>query len=78
VFLAGALGVEALSGMFAELQGRDNLGYGLITSVEETLEMIGVVMVLRGLLEHIRDHVGTVTIGQGAPAQVPCRYVSAA
>lgn len=66
VFVAGALGVEAVSGMYAEMHGRDNLSYGLITSVEETLEMLGIVIVPRALLEHIRDHVGPVTLWQSA------------
>lgn len=63
VFVGGALGVEALSGLYAEAHGRDNLGYGLITTVEEGLEMIGVLIVLRGLLAHLRDHVGEIAIG---------------
>ncbi len=66
VFLVGALGIEALSGMFAEQYGRDNFGYGLITTLEESLEMFGVVIAIRGLMEHIRDHVGAVTLGGAA------------
>lgn len=66
VFLAGALGMEALSGMFAEQYGRDNFGYGVITTLEESLEMVGVVLALRALMEHLRDHVGAVTFGGGA------------
>ena len=62
VFLTGALGVEALGGMYAEQDGRQNLGYGLITTVEETCEMLGVAIVIGGLLTHLRDHVGTVRL----------------
>lgn len=54
--------------MFAEANGRDNLRYGVITTIEETLEMVGVVFVLRGLLEHLRDHIGPVTLGARADA----------
>jgi hypothetical protein len=66
VFLSGALGVEALGGMFAEINGRNNLAYGLITTVEETCEMAGVALFIVALLEHLRDHAGVISIGPGS------------
>jgi hypothetical protein len=43
VFLTGALG-----GMYAETHGRRNLAYGGITTIEETLEMLGVAIAAFG------------------------------
>ena len=62
IFVAGALGVEALGGRYAELHGRANFGYGAIATLEETLEMIGVLIAVRALLEYIRDHIGSVRL----------------
>lgn len=64
VFLSGALGVEAVGGMYAELHDRASMGYAVLTTVEETLEMLGVVIAARALMEFIRDHVGLVRIGR--------------
>lgn len=62
VFLSGALGVEALGGMYAEVHDRRTLLYGVITSAEETLEMLGIAVAMRALLEYLRDYVGTVRV----------------
>jgi hypothetical protein len=66
VFLTGALGFEALGGMYAETHGRRNLGYGGLTTVEETLEMLGIALAAFGLVEYLRDHVGRVRLSIGA------------
>jgi hypothetical protein len=50
--------------MFAELYGRANFGYALLTTVEETLEMTGAVLAARALMMHIRDHVGPIRVGR--------------
>lgn len=62
VYVAGALGVEALGGMYAETHGQRNLVYGLITTVEETLEMAGMSIAAFALLEYLRDHIGRIRI----------------
>jgi hypothetical protein len=36
--------------------------YGAITTIEETLEMVGMLVAIRGLLEYSHDHVGRVSI----------------
>lgn len=53
-FLAGAIGVEMLSGMQADAYGEENLGYALIITIEELLEMGGVVMLVSALCAHLR------------------------
>jgi hypothetical protein len=66
IYVAGAIGVEALGGMYAETHGQRNLGYGMITTIEETLEMIGMSVAVFALLEYLRDHVGRVRVGVSA------------
>ena len=66
VFLTGALGFESIGGLVAGAQGRANLTYAAVSTAEELLEMIGVALAARALLEYIRDHVGTVRLGAGS------------
>jgi len=66
VYVAGAIGVEALGGMYAETHGQRNLGYGMITTIEETLEMVGMSIAVLALLEYLRDYVGRVRVDVSA------------
>jgi hypothetical protein len=52
VFVAGAIGFEVLAGSWKEIHG-DDWAYWAISTVEENLEMLGVAIVLRGLLDHV-------------------------
>lgn len=51
VFLLGALGMESLSALFATQAGKTSVAYGIATSAEEFLEMAGIVLFLKALLE---------------------------
>ncbi len=55
LFLAGAAVVELFGGYYAFLNGRDNLGYVLITTVEETLEMLGIVAFIYTLMTYMQQ-----------------------
>ena len=55
VFVSGAIGVEMLSGIQADRFGEENLNYALIITIEEFLEMLGVVILIRALLEYIEQ-----------------------
>jgi hypothetical protein len=69
VYVTGAIGVEALSGMYAETHGQRNLVYGVITTIEETLEMVGMSVAVFALLEYLRDNIGRVRVGVAADAE---------
>jgi hypothetical protein len=56
LFLGGAVGMELIGGRFAELHGGDNATYVVIVTVEETLEMAGVIVFIRALLAYLADH----------------------
>lgn len=61
-FVAGAIGVEMLSGVQADRFGEENLTYALIITLEEFLEMIGVVVLVRALVDYIHTSMGRLWI----------------
>ena len=52
VFIAGAIGFEVLSGNHEVTHGPDTTYWALAT-IEENLEMLGVLLVVKGLLDHL-------------------------
>ncbi len=53
IFLTGALGVEMLGAREADLYGYDTVIYCFLYSVEEMLEMLGVVLFIYALLSYL-------------------------
>lgn len=73
-FIAGAIGMEMLSGYYADThqQWNRNIWLGL-TTVEEGLEMLGVILCIKSLLTYIRELVGDIDIhlrSSGQPQQI--------
>jgi hypothetical protein len=62
LYLGGALGVELIGGNFAEQYGRQHLAYSMITTVEETLEIAGLIVLIRGLLTHLATQYGELRL----------------
>lgn len=52
VFMAGAVGFEVIAGEWESGHARDTV-FWLLSTIEENLEMLGVLIVVRGLLEHL-------------------------
>jgi hypothetical protein len=57
VYLGGALGVEMAGGFYASRWGSATFAYGMLTSLEEALELAGAVLLAYGLADHLRRHV---------------------
>ena len=53
VFVSGVLGMEMIGGWYASIHGTDNLMYMLLTTLEETLEMLGIAVFIYALLTSI-------------------------
>ncbi len=54
IFVGGALGLEMIAGAYvAEGRGGDTLLYKLLATVEEVLEMVGIVAFLRAMLVYL-------------------------
>lgn len=53
IYLTGLLGIEMLGGRYYELHAGENLTYSLITTLEESLEMLGLILFIRALLDYL-------------------------
>jgi hypothetical protein len=56
IYLLGCIGCELIGGSYAEIHGVENLIYGAISTVEESLEMLGIIIALWGLMTYINDN----------------------
>lgn len=56
LYIGGAIGVELFEGRYAELHGTRNLTYNVFITVEESLELGGVILFIWGLLVYIADN----------------------
>jgi hypothetical protein len=56
LYLGGAIGVELIGSRHAELHGYENWTYSMIATLEESLEMAGLVVFIWGLLTYCADN----------------------
>ena len=62
LYVGGVLVVEAITGRIAEQQGQAALAYQLTATLEEVLEMLGLVVLISGMLCHLHLVVGTFQV----------------
>lgn len=62
LYLSGAIGFDMLGGREAELHGYDSVAYCILYTVEEFLEMLGVVTLIDALLRYIEKEFGYICI----------------
>jgi hypothetical protein len=55
IYIGGALGIETLGGLYAQQHGKNNMGYMLLSDVEEVAEMMGMILFTYALLNYLRD-----------------------
>ncbi len=55
LYVVGALGMEIVSGGYMVRHGRENMTYQMLASVEEILEMLGVVVFVYALLSYLQS-----------------------
>ncbi len=60
LYLCGALGGELFSGHYANAFGTKNFTYSAMTTVEESLEWLGVTLMIYTLLKYIETHISEV------------------
>lgn len=56
IYIGGCIGFELIGGHYAELHGLKNMTYVMLTTVEESLEMAGVIVFIWGLLVYLADN----------------------
>ena len=53
-YVTGVIGMEMVGGNLISQRGADNLQYGLLTVLEETLELVGAILFVYGLMDYFR------------------------
>lgn len=64
VYVGGALGVEALGGRWAETHGQNNPTFAAFATIEELMEMLGILQFVSSLLGYLRLIGGYIQIGE--------------
>lgn len=54
LYVSGALGMELIGGYYAEISAQNTITYFFVTTIEETLEMLGIVVFIYALLSYIK------------------------
>lgn len=54
IFVGGAIGMEMISGYYTDLYNSDNITYAALTTLEELLEMLGIVIFIHALLSYLK------------------------
>ena len=62
IYVVGAIGVEMVSGYHSEIYGENNFAYGIITTVEELLEMMGILAFIYSLLFYLQNYLGGINL----------------
>jgi hypothetical protein len=55
-YIGGAIGVELIGSRHAELHGYENWAYSMIATLEESLEMAGLIVFIWALLKYCADN----------------------
>ena len=61
-FVAGAIGVEMISGLQADRFGEENFKYAMIVTAEEFLEMSAIVILIYAVLDYLTARIGAISV----------------
>ena len=61
LYIGGAMGVEMLGGYVASTTGQKNVSYVIVITIEESLEMLGIVVFIHALISYIKTYLGGVS-----------------
>jgi len=70
VYLGGAIGVELFEGWWREGNGHRNVVYHLLVSLEEGMEMTGLILFLHALLAYVGNHHRDLRLAFGVDGEV--------
>ena len=62
IYVGGAIGLEMIGGYYSEAYGENTPTYALITTIEESLEMFGIVVFIYALLSYITSQLKIVNL----------------
>jgi hypothetical protein len=69
LYVGGALGMEMVGAYYASTISTETIRYALSALIEETMEMLGIVLFIHGLLIQLSGQAGTVQVAL-APASL--------
>ena len=69
LFVGGAIGMEMIAGIVVEARGVASIWHTLVQTVEETCEMLGIVVFLYALLDYIQRNWSNVQLSLPAPSR---------
>ncbi len=67
IFVGGAVGMEMVAGLIHDSYGLESVAHTISQTIEETCEMLGIVLFIYALLDYLLRNVGTVRFS-GPPA----------
>ncbi|MDJ0687673.1 MAG: hypothetical protein QNJ41_04105 [Xenococcaceae cyanobacterium MO_188.B32] len=62
IYVGGAVGVEMMGGDHSEMYGENNFVYEMITTVEESLEMMGILVFIYSLLFYLQTYLEKINL----------------
>lgn len=62
VYICGLIGIEMVGGAYAEMYGEANITYELLTTLEESLEMAGMILLIRALLLYMQAYLSEISV----------------
>ena len=71
IFVTGAMGLEIIQGHYSVLHGEHNLYYALLYTLEEVMEMSGVVLFIYALMTYISQKHGEIKLSVTNTKQRP-------
>jgi hypothetical protein len=78
IYVGGAVAMEAVSGWYLSSfgGGKPTEGFALLSTIEETMEMVGPALFISYLLEYLRDVLGVRAVSFGAQAPLVGKLAS--
>ncbi|MEG3988568.1 hypothetical protein QUA13_15695 [Microcoleus sp. S28C3] len=71
LYIGGAIGVEMLAGYIVYTAGPGTISYVILTTVEESFEMVGIVVFIHALISYIKTYLGGVNWNIYIPGKSP-------
>ena len=62
IYFGGLLGIETLGAVYAGVHGMKNLTYNIFVTIEECMEMSGLILILYALLDYVKSTYTTLRI----------------
>jgi hypothetical protein len=55
LYIGGGMGIEMINGKYVDLYGKYNFNYAILMTIEESLEMFGIVIMINTLLTYLKQ-----------------------